>query len=117
MEHRCGERMDVDLKTTIFKQGIMVGKGRIKNGSAYGLYLETAYSDANILQKLALEVVLQPTPQETVSHKIHAIVTRKSASGLGLELETIGEQDSAIMSKLIDAVRSMGLQASFKPMI
>lgn len=107
MEHRYSARVDVDLKATIHKRGLMVGDGRIKNGSKYGLLLETSYIEANLLQKLVIEVVVHPAPKKTKRYQLHTIVIRKYAEGLGLELEAIGEQDSVAMGDLINSVRAM----------
>jgi hypothetical protein len=107
MEHRYSERVDVDLRAAVYKRGIVVGTGRIKNGSRHGLFLQTNYDDVNVLQKLVIEVVVHLTPQQTQRYELKTIVVRKSSEGLGLELEAIGEQDSFSMSALIDSVRAM----------
>lgn len=107
MEHRYGRRIDVGLRAIISKRGLIVGRGQIKNGSQYGLFLETDYTDVNVLQKLVIEVSLHPAPQKTLYYQLQTIVVRKSGNGLGLELETIGEQDSRAMVELIAAVSAV----------
>lgn len=105
MEHRYSERVEVDLKAAVYKRGLMVGSGRIKNGSRHGLLLETSYADVNVLQKLVIEVVVRVAPKQTRRYELHTIVVRKSGESLGLELETIGEDDLLAMKDLIEAVR------------
>ncbi len=101
MEHRYSQRIDVDLKATIYKRGLALGTGRIKNGSKHGLYLETPIEDINLLQKLVLEVVVHPGPQSSRRYQFNTIVVRKSYEGIGLELETLDDEDSAQMAELL----------------
>lgn len=110
MEHRYSERVDVDLRAAVYKRGLNVGTGRIKNGSKHGLFLQTNYNDVNLLQKLVVEVVVHLTPQKTQRYELQTIVVRKSSEGLGLELEVIGEQDSLALGALIESVRIMKYQ-------
>lgn len=115
MEHRYSERVDVDLRAAVYKRGVPVGTGRIKNGSRRGLFLQTNYDDVNVLQKLMIEVVVHLAPQKTQRYELQTIVVRKSAEGIGLELEAIGEQDSIAMAALIDSVRAMQYHAIAAP--
>lgn len=117
MEHRYSERVDVDLRAAVYKRGIAVGTGRIKNGSKQGLYLETGYDDVNLLQKLVIEVVVHVAPQQTQRYELETIVVRKSSEGLGLELEVIGAQDSLALGTLIESVRVMKFQPAQTPRV
>ena len=59
MEHRCSERVTTDFKVLIYKMGIPVAIGRLKNGSKLGFFVETDFADINVLQPLDIEVLLQ----------------------------------------------------------
>jgi hypothetical protein len=104
MEHRYSQRVDVDLMASIYKRGVLLGTGRIKNGSRHGMYVETSVDEVNILQKLVLEVVIYPAPQDSRCYRLNTIVVRKSMEGLGLELEGIDDQDTSMMAELLSLV-------------
>lgn len=101
MEHRYSQRVDVDLKASIYKRGLLLGTGKIKNGSKHGLYIETLVEDVNLLQKLVLEIVVHLAPQDSRRYQLNTIVVRKSFEGLGLELEALDEQDSTTMAEVL----------------
>lgn len=110
MEHRCSERVDIDLRAAVYKRGLAVATGRIRNSSKQGLFLETRYCDVNLLQKLSIEVIVHPAPQQSERYEVQAIVVRKSVDGLGLELESIGGEDTFAMTQLMNAVGAMSYQ-------
>jgi hypothetical protein len=103
MEHRCSERINTDLKILIYKMGMPVAIGRIKNGSKLGFFIETDFSDVNILQPLDIEIVASSSSKNTLRHKYKSRVVRKSKAGLGLELETLNAESLKILGVLLVA--------------
>lgn len=111
MEHRYAERFAVDLAVTLFQQNAPVATGTIKNGSGYGLFIQTDYQEIHLLQKLRVTVVLHPEPQRDARYEFECRVVRKTGTGLGLELETIGGEDSQVMKVLIDTIHGVKIKS------
>lgn len=110
MEHRCGRRVPVSINTLIYKHGVPVAMGRIKDASNHGLYLETDYQDVRELQKLELEVLLGKRIKDARHCFVRALVVRKSNFGFGLDLEILEDAGSRsledyITHRLDDEVR------------
>lgn len=101
MEHRCSERVNTDLKILIYKMGMPVAIGRIKNGSKLGFFIETDFSDINILQPLDVEILLQRNSQQLTRYRYTTRVIRKAASGLGLELESMSAESAKALDELL----------------
>ncbi len=101
MEHRCSERVTTDLKVLIYKLGVPVAIGRLKNGSKLGFFVETDFADINVLQPLDIEVLLQQGPQNLERYKYTTRVIRKAEAGLGLELEHMSVEAAQALDKLL----------------
>lgn len=101
MEHRCSERVTTDLKVLIYKLGIPVAIGRLKNGSKLGFFVETDFADINVLQPLDIEVLLQQGPHNLERYKYTTRVIRKADAGLGLELEHMSVEAAQALDKLL----------------
>lgn len=112
MEHRCSERFATDLKILIYREGMPVAIGRIRNGSKLGFFIETDFAEVKVLQPLDVEILLYRSPHNIVRHKYTTRVIRKTASGLGVELETMSTESAKV---LVDLLRSpQARQQSFK---
>lgn len=101
MEHRCSERITTDLKVLIYKSGVPVAIGRLKNGSKLGFFVETDFADINVLQPLDIEVLLQQGPHNLERYKYMTRVIRKAETGLGLELEHMSVEAAQALDKLL----------------
>jgi len=101
MEHRCARRVPVNINTLIYKYGVPVAMGRIKNASNHGLYLETDYQDVRELQKLELEVLLGKRSKDIPHCYVSALVIRKSNFGFGLDLEILEDAGSRSLQEYI----------------
>ena len=101
MEHRCSERVTTDLKVLIYKLGIPVAIGRLKNGSKLGFFVETDFADINVLHPLDIEVLLQQGPHNLERYKYTTRVIRKADAGLGLELEHMSVEAAQALDKLL----------------
>lgn len=102
MEHRCSRRVPLNINTLIYKHGVPVAMGRIKNGSSHGLYLETDYQDVRELQKLELEVLLGDRVKGDRRCCIAALVVRRSEMGVGLEMEMLEEHGAKPLREFIE---------------
>lgn len=112
MEHRYSERAVTDLKILIYKNGMPVAIGRIKNGSKLGFFVETDFADINVLQPLDVEVLLYRSPQSMVRYKYTTRVIRKADTGLGVELESMSGESAKALEDLLRSPQVR--QESFK---
>lgn len=101
MEHRCSERVTTDLRVLIYKLGVPVAIGRLKNGSKLGFFIETDFADINILQPLDIEVLQQHGPHNLERYKYTTRVIRKAEAGLGLELEHMSVEAAQALDTLL----------------
>lgn len=101
MEHRCSERVNTDHKVLIYKMGIPVAIGRLKNGSKLGFFVETDFADINILQLLDVEVLLYRGPQQLDRFKFTTRVIRKDDAGMGLELEQMSNESALALDDIL----------------
>lgn len=102
MEHRCGRRVPLNINTLIYKHGVPVAMGRIKNASNHGLHLETDYQDVRELQKLELEVLLGERLKGERHCRVGVLVVRKGEAGLGLEMEMLEEHGAKPLREFIE---------------
>lgn len=102
MEHRCCPRVRLNINALIYKHGVPVAMGRIKNGSRHGLYLETDYQDVRELQKLDIEVLLGDRLKANRRCLISALVVRTASTGFGLEMEMSEDHNAKPLREFIE---------------
>lgn len=106
MEHRCEQRLGLDLNARVYQQGEPVATGRIRNAGKHGMFLETEYLKVRKWQKLDLEVALEgANPKKKQNYYLTATVIRKNHQGFGLEVEP--ESRSAVR-QLLDTIAHIG---------
>jgi len=103
MEHRCSERHTADIKILIYRYGIPVAIGRIKNGNRYGLFIESDLADVHPLQQLGIEILVDRNAQKIQRYKFESIVVHTNGHGFGLELDALTEEAG---NQLIDMLRA-----------
>lgn len=103
MEHRCSARYNADIKITIYRYDIPVAIGRIKNGTRYGLYIESDLADVKPLQPLGIEILVYRNTQKSQRYRFDSIVMHATEHGFGVELDALNE-DAA--SQLTDMLRA-----------
>ncbi len=101
MEHRCSERYTADIKILIYRYGIPVAIGRIKNGNRYGLYIESDLADVHPLQQLGIEVLVYRSAQKLQRYKFESIVVHSNGRGFGLELDALGEDAATQLTEML----------------
>lgn len=97
MEHRLSKRVQGELGLLIYKRGMPVAFGQIKDASLRGLFITTDYDDIQVNQTIEMEFCL-PDRQENGFRKLKAQVARKVHSGLGVDFETVENNSVAIVS-------------------
>jgi hypothetical protein len=88
MEHRLNERAKVNVGSTIYQHGLVVGFGIIRDLSTQGCYIETDFLNVGIFQSLDLEVI---SDYSGVYERCvyHTVVVRHTGTGLGMELASM----------------------------
>ncbi len=103
MEHRFNRRIIADLRVLIYKYSIPMAVGRIKNGTRYGLYIESDFADVGALQLLGLEILFYSPLNILQRFKFNTIVTHTTDNGFGVELDGLEGINDQICELLRDA--------------
>lgn len=99
MEHRLSKRVQGKLGLLVYKRGMPVATGQIRDASKRGLFIATDYTDVQLNQTVELEFRF-PDKQEKQFRRLKAHVVRKSDRGLGVDFDGV-ENDSFIISSLL----------------
>ena len=103
MEHRCSDRHPTDIKILIYRYGVPVAIGRIKNGSRYGLYIESDLSDVHVLQQLDVEILVYRSQKKLQRYKFESIVVHTNSRGFGVEIDAVNEEACSQLMEMIQA--------------
>lgn len=99
MEHRLSKRIPGKLGLLVYKRGMPVATGQIRDASKRGLFIATDYNDIQLNQILEVEFRF-PERDEKHFRRLKAHVVRKSDNGLGLDFDGV-ENDHFTISALI----------------
>lgn len=100
MEHRQSERFGGELPILLYKRGMPVATGSVRNASRRGLFIATDYSDVRINQALRLGFRLAGDRSgRHYSLKTH--VVRVDGDGLGVDFEGVNDEAQAIADLVI----------------
>ena len=103
MEHRCSARYTADIKILIYRYEVPIAIGRIKNGTRYGLYIESDLANVKPLQQLGIEVLVYRSAQKLQRYRFDSIVMHTTAHGFGVELDTLGEDAGNQLTEMLRA--------------
>lgn len=88
MEHRYDKRFPCDLKTLIFKNGMPVALGRLRNYSRGGIFVSTEFNLVDAHQSLEIELVARSDARSSAAcgerRVCKAFVMHKAGEGIGL---------------------------------
>ncbi|MFN2359873.1 MAG: PilZ domain-containing protein [Marinobacter sp.] len=113
MEHRLSKRIEGKLGLLVYKRGMPVATGQIRDASKRGLFIATDYTDVQLNHTLELEFRL-PDKQEKQFRKLKAHVVRKSDKGIGVDFEGV-ENDSFTISSMIQWLNRHCRQTGYFP--
>lgn len=99
LEHRLSQRVPGHLELLVYRSGMPVATGKIRDASGHGFFIVTDYTDVELHQNLDIEIRLQEA-SERPFRRIRAEVARISEEGLGVEIESTPAEDAAISSVL-----------------
>lgn len=102
MEHRFNQRIIADVRVLIFKYCIPMAVGKIKNGTGYGLYIESDFMDVGAFQLLGLEILFYSPLQILQRVKFNTIVTHTTDNGFGVELDGLDGINDQLFELLRD---------------
>lgn len=97
MEHRLSKRTDGKLELLIYKRGMPVAIGQIRDASKRGLFIATDYTDAQLNQTLEIGFRF-PDKHENQFRQLKAHVVRKSDDGLGVDFDEIENNDFTVLA-------------------
>ena len=100
MEHRYSSRVPTDIKMLIYRRGVPVATGRIRNASRVGVFIETDYPELRRYQPLECEFRLAGEIPAT-RHRFSAHVSRQANVGVGLEVNDEDARSRAEMECLL----------------
>jgi len=103
MEHRCSARYTGDIKILIYRYDIPVAIGRIKNGTRYGLYIESDLADVKPLHQLVIEILVYRSAQKLQRYRFDSIVIHTNNHGFGVELDALGEEAASQLTEMLRA--------------
>ncbi|OZC37074.1 pilus assembly protein PilZ [Marinobacter vinifirmus] len=98
MEHRLSQRIEGELPILVYKRGMPVAIGAIKDASRRGLFIVTGFDDVRLNQALHLSFRFPEQPEK--HHTLKAHVVRRADQGLGVDFDS-AENDARVISELI----------------
>lgn len=99
MEHRLSQRFSGDLPILLYKRGIPVATGEVRNASRCGLFIATEYDDVRLNQAVKLGFRLAGDYSGRL-YSLNAHVVRVDGEGVGVDLDATGN-DARTISELI----------------
>ncbi|CAN0606376.1 MULTISPECIES: PilZ domain-containing protein [Marinobacter] len=99
MEHRLSKRILGKLGLLVYKRGLPVATGQIRDASKRGLFIATDYTDVQLNQTVELEFRF-PDRKENAFRRIKAHVVRKCDNGLGVDFEGMDNDGFTITALL-----------------
>jgi len=101
MEQRHHARVPIGFSTIIYRRGLPIATGRIRDASSRGLFIETECQDLQVYQSLQCE--LRGAQEHGGSRtRIQVLVVRSSAAGAGVEID---EADAPVVAALMAFAR------------
>ncbi len=113
MEHRLSKRIHGKLGLLVYKRGMPVATGQVRDASKRGLFIATDYTDVQLNQTVELEFRI-PDKQGKQFRKLKAHVVRKSDKGLGVDFEGV-ENDSFTISCLVQWLNKHCMPMNYFP--
>jgi hypothetical protein len=113
MEHRLSKRVQGKLGLLVYKRGMPVATGQIRDASKRGLFIATDYTDIQLNQTVELEFRF-PDTQEKRFRRLKAHVVRKSDKGLGVDFEGV-DNDGFTIASLMHWLKSHHMPVNYFP--
>jgi hypothetical protein len=98
MEHRLSQRVSGELPILVYKRGMPVATGLVKDASRRGLFVATGYDDVRLNQVIQLS--FRFPGQADKHHTLKAHVVRRDRDGLGVDFDT-ADNDARTITELV----------------
>lgn len=105
MEHRYNPRVPTNIKLLIYRRGIPIATGFVRNVSRGGLLIETDLRNVGVHERLEVELLSRLIPQGQ-RLRFNTRVAHRCARGYGLELDEISVATETLSSLLASAAAS-----------
>jgi len=105
MEHRYNPRVATNIKLLIYRRGIPIATGFVRNVSRCGLLIETELRNVSVHERLEVELLSRLIPPEQ-RLRFNTRVAHKAAQGYGLELDELSVAADTLNSLLVSATAS-----------
>ncbi len=102
MEHRYDPRLESNIKLLIYKLGIPIATGFVRNVSRNGLLIETDLRNVSVHDRLEVELLSRVVPQGQ-QLRFNTRVAHKAARGYGLELDELSVATETLNALLTSA--------------
>mgnify|MGYP003120696298 FL=1 len=103
MEHRLSQRTSGRLPILVYRKGLPIATGQVRNASRVGLYVATDYTEVPLNQTLELEF-RYPGNTDHQRRRLKVHVVRKDDRGLGVDFAGL-DNDGFTISSLVDWLR------------
>jgi hypothetical protein len=87
MEHRHHSRVPVGVEMLIYRRGMPVATGRIRDASRGGVFVETSYPELRVHQTLELEFRVPGAATPCERQRLAGHVLRCAGEGFALEVD------------------------------
>lgn len=101
MEHRYSRRVDIGIKALVFRRGIPITLGVIRNASHGGLFIEMNIDEVRVNQPIEIEFRLQSGGRSSRA-RVKTVVARVADDGIGLELAENDDKGYEALCALVD---------------
>jgi hypothetical protein len=105
MEHRYNSRVPTNIKLLVYRRGIPIATGFVRNVSRGGMLIETDLRHVNVHERLEVELLSRLIPHGE-RLRLNTRVAHKAAQGYGLELDEISVATETLSSLLASAAAS-----------
>ncbi|WP_404365490.1 PilZ domain-containing protein [Marinobacter sp.] len=93
MEHRLTQRYQAGKSLLVYKRGLPIATGTLKDVSKRGMFMVTDLAEVGLHQKLEIEFCI-PGKKRDMPRRIAAVVVRKTENGVGMEFDLDDEQEA-----------------------
>ncbi|MDX1457054.1 MAG: PilZ domain-containing protein [Marinobacter sp.] len=104
MEYRQNKRIPGRLTLLIYRRGLLVATGMLRNISQRGLFISTNCQDLDLNQRLEIEFRLHD-PEAPQYQRVSAVLVHKNDRGLGVEFQDRNEANSPEVRSLLRWVK------------
>lgn len=108
MDYRRYKRVPARLTLLIYRKGILVASGMLRNISKSGLYMSTSCPNLDINQEVEIEFNLHD-PSAPGDKRLTGMLVHKNHGGVGVEFMARGDPQTQELRTLLNWVKETNL--------